>query len=76
MTDRAIVDYNEKPIDLDPNYAEAYYNRGSSYIENRDDNRAIEDYNKAIDLKPDYVKAYYNRARVYFNNGDVHGSIR
>ena len=48
-------------IDLKPDYAEAYYNRGLAYCNKDDVDRATEDFNKAIDLKPDYAKAYYNR---------------
>jgi len=44
----AIKDYN-KAIELDPKYAEAYYNRGVVKAKLRDRWEAIQDYNKAID---------------------------
>ena len=65
--DRAIEDFN-KAIDLKPDYAKAYYNRGIAYGDKGDFDRAIEDFNKAIDLNPDYAKAYYSRGIAY---GDI-----
>jgi tetratricopeptide (TPR) repeat protein len=58
--ERAIEDYN-KTIELDPNYAEAYNNRGNAYSGLKEYERAIEDYNKTIELDPNYAKAYTNR---------------
>ncbi len=56
----AIQDYT-KAIELNPNYNDAYYNRGSAKYEIEDYRGAIEDYNKAIKLNPNSDKAYYNR---------------
>ena len=55
-----IEDYN-KALDLDPNYTEAYYNRGLAKDELQDYEGAIEDYNKALDLDPNDTYAYNNR---------------
>ena len=43
----AIEEFDEA-IELDPNYAYAYYGRGWSYRGLGDHNTAISDYNKAI----------------------------
>ena len=63
----AIEDYN-KAIKLNPNYSEAYYNRGNAkkdlgilyknidYLE-----KAIKDFNKAIELNTYLSEAYFNR---------------
>jgi tetratricopeptide (TPR) repeat protein len=48
-------------IDLAPDYADAYYNRGVVKGKLGEYKAAIEDYDKAIDLKPDYAMAYNNR---------------
>ena len=56
----AIADYT-KAIELNPNYANAYYNRGISKHNLKDYNGAISDYNKAIEIDPNYANAYYNR---------------
>jgi tetratricopeptide (TPR) repeat protein len=61
----AMEDYN-KAIELDPNYADAYYNRGLAHYDLKEYERAIEDYNKAIELDPNYVNAYYNRGLAYY----------
>ena len=56
----AIVDYT-KAIELDPEYALAYDNRGASKYYLEDYKGAIEDHTKAIELDPEYVYAYFNR---------------
>ena len=67
--DRAIEDYN-RAIDLNPDHAEAYSNRGLVCEIKGDYDRAIEDYNKAIELKPDLAEAYSSRGRVCHKQGD------
>ena len=58
---RAIEDYT-KAIQLNPDHADAYYNRGTAYFSKDEVKRAIEDYTKAIQLNPDHANSYYNRA--------------
>jgi len=60
----SIVDCT-KAIELDPNDAEAYFNRGDSRYLLEDYSEAIADYNKAIEIDPNNVEA-----EVYFNRGD------
>ena len=55
-----IADYN-KAIELKPNPATSYYNRGRSKYYLKDYYGAIEDYNKAIELNPNAADAYNNR---------------
>ncbi len=47
-------------IRIDPNYATAFYNRGSTYTELRDFDRAIQDFDQAIGLDPNLTKAFVN----------------
>ena len=57
----AIQDY-DKAIELNPNSAYAYNNRGYAKFQLQEDYQAIEDYDKAIELDPNYAQAYhYNR---------------
>ncbi len=49
--DKAIADYN-KTIELKPDYAFAYNNRGNVYDDKGEYDKAIGDYNKTIELKP------------------------
>src|SRR5262245_26279051 len=66
--DSAIADYT-KAIDLKPDYAEAYNDRGFAYYLKGDFERAISDYTRAIELRPDYPKAYNSRGVVYMQAG-------
>ena len=62
---RAIEEFSQT-IELDPQYAEAYYIRGLSYANLGQYERAIEDYDKAIELEPQFAQAYASRASSYF----------
>ena len=58
--EEAIVYYN-KAIELDPNYTDAYNDRGFTkyYLGQYED--SIKDFNKVIELTPNYTNAYYDR---------------
>jgi hypothetical protein len=66
--DRAIADYSTA-IQLKPDYAEAYNDRGFAYYLKGDAERAIADYTRAIALRPNYPKAYNSRGVVYMSHG-------
>ena len=70
----AITDYSEA-IRLNPNYANAYNNRGLARAELGDKQKAIGDYNEAIRLNPNLVLAYYNRGSARAELGDKQGAI-
>ena len=48
-------------IQLNPEHAQLYFNRGTVYDKMDEFNSAIGDYTKAIQLKPDAVESYVNR---------------
>ena len=58
----------DEVIRLNPQTAEAYYERGLVYRNQEQGERAIEDFDKAIRLNPQFAKAYSSRAHVYLNN--------
>jgi ABC-type multidrug transport system ATPase subunit len=58
--DGAIAQYTEA-LGLQPDNAEAHFNRGIAYRHKGDNDRAIADYTEAIRLEPDDAEAYYNR---------------
>ena len=62
--EHAIVDYGQA-IDLNPQNASTYGNRGNAYYALQDYQRAIADYDRAIDLDPQDTYVYYNRGAVY-----------
>ncbi|MBI5747750.1 MAG: tetratricopeptide repeat protein [Nitrospinae bacterium] len=72
--DNAIESYT-KAIALDPNYAQAYNNRGVAYYDKGQHDRAIEDYNKAIALDPNLASAYNNRGVAYGLSGNMGRAI-
>ena len=59
-------------IQLAPQNAYLYYNRGNLYALRRDYSRAIDDYSRAIQLEGQLAEAYYNRglARIYSKKVD------
>ena len=59
-SDKAIEDCSQA-IQLNPNGADAFSNRGGAYRAKGQYDRAIEDYNQAIQLNPNYADAFYNR---------------
>ena len=62
-------------IELKPDDAEAYYNRGNTKSELGNLRSAIADYDRAIELKPDNAKAYNNRGFAKSDLGDHSGAI-
>jgi len=64
----ALNAYN-KAIDLNPNDASAYNNRGLAYDNLDKDDLAIADYVKAIELNPKYGDAFNNLAKTYGRRG-------
>jgi len=72
--ERAIEDYDEA-IRLNPQDAEAYYNRGTAYLDLGQFERAIQDLDEAIRLNPKYTDAYYNRGNTYCELGQFEQAI-
>ena len=68
--------YYEAAIDKNPEYAEAYNNRGSAYAQKGDFDTAIQDFSKAIALNPEYALAYSNRGGAYAQKGDFDTAIQ
>jgi len=57
-------------IEKDPEFIDAYYNRGVMHYFRREYDQAIEDLNKVIEKRPDYVMAYASRGSVYDKIGN------
>ena len=70
----AIADYT-RAIELNPDYAMAYNNRGIAHLQKREYDKAIADYSKAIELDPDYAVAYNDRGIAYRHKGEYDKAI-
>ena len=70
----AINSFNEA-IRLNPNYAQAYGNRGIAYSRLQQYDKALADYNQFIRFNPNSAVAYYNRATLYDKLGDSQKAI-
>ena len=69
------IEYLNNAIKLQPDYADAYGNRGNAYGNLGQQQRAIEDYNEVIRLQPDYAYAYNNRGFAYYGLGQYKRAI-
>ena len=69
----AISDFN-KAIEINPNYAEAYYNRGVAKDYLGDYKGVFVDFNKTIEINTKYAEAYYNRGVAKYNLKDKDGA--
>ncbi len=69
------IDAVSKAIELNPEYTEAYINRGSSYKKLGKNQQAIDDYNKAIELNPQLPVAYFYRGFYYYDIGKIPQSV-
>jgi tetratricopeptide (TPR) repeat protein len=58
--ENAIRSY-DRAIEINPNYAEAYLNRGIAYRNLKDYQNAIRSYDRAIEINPNDAEAYFNR---------------
>ncbi len=71
---QAIAEYDQA-IELDPEMAMAYYNRGRAYLSLGEYEKVIADLDRAIELDPEMAMAYNNRGYVYDNLGEYEKAI-
>ncbi len=72
--DRAIVEYT-KAIDINPNLAKAYDNRGVAYAQEGSLSRAIADFTMAITNNLKDAEAHNNRGHAYAQQGNFSQAI-
>jgi tetratricopeptide (TPR) repeat protein len=66
--DGALNDYS-KALEINPDFAKAYFNRGILKSEKANDyNGASDDFTKAIEIDPEYYEAYTNRGVIRETN--------
>jgi len=74
MPAEAVASYN-KAIELKPDYAEAYYNRGNALHALGRLEEVVASYTKAIEYKPDFVDAYNNRGNALAALGQLEEAV-
>jgi D-alanyl-D-alanine carboxypeptidase len=65
----------QKAISIDPDKADAYFNMGNVYSDQKNYSQAISAYQKAISIDPDYADAYYNMGVAYAEQGKYSAAI-
>ncbi len=70
----AILAY-DRAIDLTPDYAEAYFNRGATKSALGDLQAALADYDEAVRLNPDLAETYLNRGNAKSALGDPQAAL-
>jgi tetratricopeptide (TPR) repeat protein len=71
----AIENY-DKAIERDPNFVEAWNNKGTVLCELGDYQAAIENYDKAIEANPNEPSIWYYRARCNVRKGDMESALK
>jgi len=64
------IDIMTKVIDLEPDKATHYYNRGVIYAYSDEYDKAFIDYSKALELNPNHTGALGNRAVIFSDRGE------
>ncbi len=65
----------DKAIEIDPDYADAYYTRGYANWQKKLFEKAIEDFSMVIELQPGSPEAYINRGSIKSSMGLYDGCI-
>jgi tetratricopeptide (TPR) repeat protein len=70
----AVADYTSA-IEVDPEYAKAYNNRGNAYATMGDLVKAVADYDQALELDESLDLTYYNRGVIHYQLGNYEAAI-
>ena len=70
------IDRYTSAIEINPEYASAYNNRGITYRKKDDYDNAIKDFTKAIEINPNHAEAYNNRGNAYRKKDDYDNAIK
>jgi tetratricopeptide (TPR) repeat protein len=65
----------DRVIELQPSFAEAYFNRANVLVKLNDYKSAIVDYTAAISLNDRFAEAYYNRGLAKIYTGNTEGGV-
>lgn len=70
----SLKDFNEA-IRLNPNLADAYYNRGLIYLDLGKYDEGLADFDEAIRLKPEFSKSYHGKGIIYLEIGQLEKAL-
>ena len=73
--DQDLQDDNQA-IQLDPDDAKGYINKGLNYQKQGEFEKALQNFNQAIQLNPDLAEAYSNRAVIYSKQGNFEKALQ
>ena len=71
---REAISAYDMALRLKPDYAEAYYNRGTAKTLIGEYETAIADFDEAICLNPEFVEAHYNRSQTKVSLSQIEGA--
>jgi tetratricopeptide (TPR) repeat protein len=74
--DEAALEYLKKTIELKPDYADAYWERGLVYRHKKDDNEAVKQLLIAIKYDEKYLEAYTVLAEIYKNQRNYPEAVK
>ena len=69
------IRYYDKAIELHPEFAQAYHERGMAYSFKEEFNTTVADLTKAVELNPDFILSYTERGFNRIRTGDYDGAI-
>ncbi|NEP86906.1 MAG: tetratricopeptide repeat protein [Okeania sp. SIO2C2] len=72
---QAAIQYFSRVIEINPNFAEAYYGRGLARFDLGNNNEAIADYTQALAINPNYIDAYLARGIAKLAVKDISATI-
>jgi len=61
------IEMYDQALKINPNYVEAYFNKGICLLNLNLKEEAIKMFNKTIELNPNYVDAYFQRGYYFYN---------
>lgn len=70
------MEHYDKAIQIRPDYAMAWNNKGCTLTELGRYDDALKAYGKAIEIKPDHAIAWYNKGRAYSLMGDKENALK
>ena len=69
------IDDLDRAVELEPNFADAWFAHGWANEKNGDERAAVQDYSRTIDAKPDHAFALFSRGFLNLYGGNARGAV-